>query len=65
MIDYEKFLDDLDAAKQGKTFDPSEIDSIDVYSERALRAAVVKSLSEEGGTREVTGLFVNPNFDMP
>ena len=63
LIDYEKFLDDLDAAKQGKTFDPSEIDSIDVYSERALRAAVVKSLSEEGGTREVTGLFVNPNFD--
>ena len=60
---YEDFLDDLDNGFTGKTFDPNEVDSIQPRADRILKQAVLESLQDPDGLREVTSLLTNPKFD--
>ena len=59
---YEDFLDGLDNGFIGKTFDPNEVDSIQPRADRILKQAVLESLQDPDGMREVTSLLTNPDF---
>lgn len=58
---YESFLDDLQEAYEHRTFDPNEVDSIQSRANRIFKSSVLELL-RNGGTTDVTGLFVNPDF---
>ena len=58
---YEAFLDDLQEAYEHRTFDPNEVDSIQSRANRIFKSSVLELL-RNGGTTDVTGLFVNPDF---
>ena len=56
---YEEYLTQLEDGLNNKTFDPSEVDSIQPRADRILKQAVLESLQEPDGLREVTSLLTN------
>lgn len=59
---YEKYLEDLDDAYDGKTFDPSHADSLQINGDSIYNAEIVKAFQE--GRYTNANIFVeNPNFD--
>ena len=59
--DYEDYLAELEEARDGGTFNPNELDSIQPRADRLLKAGVVAALTD-GQTDNVTGLMTNPSF---
>ena len=59
---YEEYLTQLEDGLNNKTFDPSEVDSIQPRADRILRQAVLESLQSPDGMRDATGLFTNMDF---
>ena len=59
---YEDYLDELLSGYNDRTFNPNEVDSIQPRADRILKQAVLESLQEPDGLREVTSLLTNPDF---
>ena len=59
--DYEDYLAELEEARDGGTFNPNELDSIQPRADRLLKAGVVAALTD-GQTDNVTGMMTNPSF---
>ena len=59
---YEDYLDELLNGYNDRTFDPNEVDSIQPRADRILKQAVLESLQDPDGLREVTSLLTNPDF---
>ena len=56
---YEDYLDELLSGYNDRTFNPNEVDSIQPRADRILKQAVLESLQEPDGLREVTSLLTN------
>ena len=59
--DYEQFLIDLETARDGRTFNPAEVDSIQPRADRIWMSGIKKALLN-GDTDNVTGIMNNPGF---
>ena len=60
--EYEKYVYGLDDAYEQRTFDPAEVDSIQLRADKIWMSCVREAL-KNGETDDVTGLIVNPDFD--